>query len=593
MSQRLRLSLCLLAAGLLFGFHVHLKTTKIFSHPTWNAADETGQFWSEFAVHYRFAKFFAEQPIRQWHPLAQDATVQHPHIVNDWAEFAIAMEIPAGLSYRLAGKLNLPRPPLHVWVVWFDCLMSSLTLFSLFFLSRWLWQSDVAGLLAAVLYAALYPSYGRTVQNLFLKEDFAIPLIVLALAFTVRMLEANRERQALWACASGLVWVAALASWHLTPFVLTVLAAALVLVWLTNQLQEQRAALCWWVSVLAVGGLLVPVLWSKQFCLSPVMCLLIGVATASYVNGTRWRKWSILAIVAGALAVAGMFLQKSVTEYAHVYELFFAKLRYLGVKPEDPAKLSAEARSLWEGAFNTARGTEWWRSLMWCGPLSVIASVWAWKRTGATVRVFVLFAVLLAPLSWMVVRYFTFLGFAAAALAGGVWVMKPVWLRLLGVAAATWQLAMLDGKPMERIPPDPAAYRPVVDWIAARTPTNAVILAHIAESPVFWVHTGRSIILHSKFENREIRRRYEELLDSIYRDEKTFHAFARRYGADYFIYDTGFLLRAVDSRRYKANQMGELPADCAAVLFHNAPEQLKHFRLELTSGRFSVFSVAE
>jgi hypothetical protein len=593
MSERIRITLCLLAIGLLFGIHVHLKTTKIFSHPTWNGTDETGQFWSEFAVHYRFAKFFAEQPIRHWHQLAEDATIQHPQIVNDWAEFALAMEIPAGLSYRLAGKLNLPRPAFHVWVVWFDCLMSSLTLLALFFLSCWLWQSNVAGLLAAVLYAALYPSYGRTVQNLFLKEDFAIPFIVMALAFTVRMLEASRERQWFWGCASGLVWVAALASWHLTPFVLTVLAGALVLVWLTDQLQEQRTALCWWVGVLTIGGVVVPVLWSKQFWLSPVMCLLMGVATASHVNGARWRRWSVLVIVAGALAIAGMLLPKSVNEYAHVYELFFAKLRHLGVKPEEPAKLSAEARSLWEGAFNTAHGTEWWRSLMWCGPLSVIAGVGAWKRARPNVRVFVLFVVLLAPLSWMVVRYFTFLGFAAAALAAGVWAMKPAWWRFMGVAAAIWQLALLDGKPMARIPPDPAAYRPVVDWIAAQTPTNAVILAHIAESPVFWAHTGRSIILHSKFENREIRRRYEELLDSIYRDENAFHAFARRYGADYFIFDTGFLLRAADSRRYKANRMGELPADCAAVLFHNAPEQLKHFHLELTSGRFSVFSVAD
>ena len=36
--------------------------------------------------------------------------------------------------------------------------------------------------------------------------------------------------------------------------------------------------------------------------------------------------------------------------------------------------------------------------------------------------------------------------------------------------------------------------------------------------------------------------------------------FAQRLGAEYFVYDGGFLLAAPDSRRYKADRLGELPA---------------------------------
>jgi hypothetical protein len=177
-----RLGLCLAAVCLLYAVHVHLKTAKIFANPTWDAQDEVGQFWSECAFQYRFAKFFATHPVSEWGQLQHDRRVQYPDTIDDWAEFTVAMEAPVGVVYRW---LN-PSMPFHVFVVWYACLVSSLSLFAVFFLARALWRSDGAGLFASALYATLYPSYGRTVKNLFLREDFAIPLIIFALFFTVR-----------------------------------------------------------------------------------------------------------------------------------------------------------------------------------------------------------------------------------------------------------------------------------------------------------------------------------------------------------------------------------------------------------------------
>ena len=177
MKFRAQTVLCLALVSVLFAFHVHLKTQKIFRNPTWDEQDEVGQFWSEFAFHYRFAKFFAEHPASDWGRLAQDRDVQRPETINDWAEFTVAMEVPAGVLYRWLK----PAMPFHVFVIWYDCIVSSLSLFAVFFLARALWRSDGAGLVATIFYATLYPSYGRTVKNLFLREDFAIPLILLAL----------------------------------------------------------------------------------------------------------------------------------------------------------------------------------------------------------------------------------------------------------------------------------------------------------------------------------------------------------------------------------------------------------------------------
>jgi len=553
MSVRSRLLLSLAIVAGLYCFHVHLKTAKIFANPTWSATDEVGQFWSEFAFHYRFAKFFAEKS--DWSELNHDRSVQYPDTINDWAEFTVAMEVPVGVLYRWWQ----PAMPFHVFVVWYDCLVSSLTLFGVFFLARALWRSDAAGVFASALYAGLYPSYGRTVKNLFLREDFAIPLIVFALFFTVRALQEQKTRDQV---CGALFWLAALASWHLTQFVMAPFVLAAVIVYLGK---GETPRLPWLVIVMATGTVIIPVLRAKHVYLSPTMCVLYALALAVWINGGRKRATLVFAgWLVGFLAL-GWLLGKSYGEYAHVYQLFFYKLRYLGVKPVDPSRLPWEARLLWEGAFNTATWGEWWRSLQWCLPLSLVAMWSAWREKNVALRVVAVFTVLLFPLAWMVVRYFTFLGFAAAVVAAG----KRRWLI---VPAIVWQFAVLNFQPLERGSPDPASYKPVVQWICENTPTNAVVLAQISESPVLLAHTGRPIIMHSKFENARIRERYREMFDAIYGSEEQFSVFALKYGADYFVYDAGYLSA---ERQYKAGKTFDV--NCAAMLFARHPEGLQRF----------------
>lgn len=121
-SRWVRLAACLFLVALLYALHVHLKTQKTFRNATWDAHDEVGQFWSECAFQYRFAKFFAEHPVSDWGQLAHDQDVQRPDVINDWSEFTVAMEVPVGALYRWWK----PAMPLHVFVVWYDCIVSSL-----------------------------------------------------------------------------------------------------------------------------------------------------------------------------------------------------------------------------------------------------------------------------------------------------------------------------------------------------------------------------------------------------------------------------------------------------------------------------------
>ena len=572
MSPRSRTTLFVALVFLLFAFEVFFKTSKIFSNPTWNPRNEVGQFWSECAFQYRFARFFATHPVRDWGQLAHDANVQYPDKTDDWAEFTVAMEVPVGVLYRWSGALGVPLPPFHVFVVWYDCIVSSLSLFGVFLLARALWQSDGAGLLASAFYATLYPAYARTVRNLFLREDFAIPLILFALFFAVRVLQDNKVRDQILA---AVFWLVALASWHLTQFVMVVLMGAVVLVYLGKGETPRRP---WLVAIMTLGAVAVPVLRAKQFYVSPTMCLLYALSLAVWINGGRRKAIKVFAVSLVICLLLGALLQRSYGEYAHVYALFFYKLRFLGTKPDNPAALPWEARLLWEGAFNTATATEFWHSLGLCLPLSALAMCLPRREGGGSMRIFVLFTVLLFPLLWMVLRFFTFLGFAASALAAGVLVQRRLGWKLLAATAAVVQLAMLDFGPLERVQPKPAQYVPIVNWLKEHTPANAVILANISESPVFLAETDRPIILHSKFENQRIRDRYREFLESIYGSEDQFFQFAEKYGADYFVYDTGFLSAEKDSRRYKADKLGTLDPNCAVRLFDEHPERLTHFQ---------------
>ncbi|HVM60797.1 MAG TPA: hypothetical protein VMV72_08020 [Verrucomicrobiae bacterium] len=608
-----RLLICLAVVSVFYAFHVHLKTAKIFANPTWNAQDEVGQFWSEFAFQYRFAKFFASHPVGEWGRLHDDRDVQYPNAIDDWAEFTVAMEVPVGVLYRwIGGEPPHPNPlpqggrggtriPFHVFVVWYDCLISSLSVFGVFFLARALWRSGRAGLFASALYVALYPSYGRTVKNLFLREDFAIPLIIFALYFTIVALQRAVETDETAGYGSGeaggrvlpqflaaVFWLAALASWHLTQFVMAPFVVAAVVVYLGR---GETPRIPWLVLVLAAGSLMVPVLRAKQVFLSPTMCVLYALALAVWINGGRRRAILVFAGWAAALLALSTLTQRTHGEYAHVYELFFCKLRFLGRRPADPALLPWEARLLWESAFDTADWGQFWQSLTWCGPLALAAAMvlGSRKRGACATNIFIVFTLLLAPLAWMVVRYFTFLGFAAAVLAAGL-VTRRFWWKLIVFAAAVAQLVALDGKPLDR-QLAPEQYRPIVSWLEAHTPTNAVVLASIADSPVFLAETGRPIIMHSKFENQRIRDRYREMLEAIYGSEEQFYGFAKKYGADYFVDDVGFLYDGTESRRYKADKLGPLDPDCAAELFQHHPERLRHFKLETADERFAVFRV--
>jgi hypothetical protein len=155
-----------------------------------------------------------------------------------------------------------------------------------------------------------------------------------------------------------------------------------------------------------------------------MMCVLYALALAVWINGGRKRATLVFAGWVMGLLIVSALLPKSYGEYAHVYQLFVYKLQLLGVKPVNPANLPWEARLLWEGgAFETAPWHEFWRSLLWCGPLALGSMGYLFtsgKRNACATDIFIVFTLLLVPLAWMVVRSFVFLGFSVSVVGAGL-----------------------------------------------------------------------------------------------------------------------------------------------------------------------------
>jgi hypothetical protein len=90
------------------------------------------------------------------------------------------------------------------------------------------------------------------------------------------------------------------------------------------------------MAFLTSSALLLPVLRAKYFIFSPALMLgfaLLIVTRASLF--TKNRNIFIQGLVIGGCLVISLFIQQFLGTHSHVYELLFAKIRFLGMHPQD------------------------------------------------------------------------------------------------------------------------------------------------------------------------------------------------------------------------------------------------------------------
>lgn len=576
--------------------------------------DETCLFWTESAFHYRYAKMIAEgRPVP-----ALDRDVQFPEGAAPLREFTLGMEYAAGLSYR-AARVVAPWLPFHRWLVWFVCAFSSLSIVAAFVAGRALWGSETAAAVAAFAYGLSPLSFNRLIGN-YGREDFALPILFLFFALFLAALRAGpRRRRA--ALAASLLLATGLSVWHVSRFFATFffLLLAPVAIFLVADRDALRRTLRALVVVLLAAGLLLPALQEKAFLLSPgfllALALLVTIEAAHRLALTSRRAAILFVIAAALLLAAGRFLPSAEREYSHVTDLAAEKIRHLGRKPANPARLSYEARTMWVEAFESPSPAALLltlSTLLAWGTAALAASARALvaRRLDAPRALATLFAFFFLALFLLLERFSPFFIFFLAIVVPAVLPSRPALrtsvLALLTICAVYeasydlrfdrpnwWRNAVLSAFPPKNaeLVPNFGNNVRLVRWIRRHLPERAVLLTWYPTGPMVIAYTERPINLHSKFESAALRAKERRVMEALYGDEAGFYRVCRQLQSDYFVYQANLLLdNSPSSSRYMVDRL-RLPTTSAAFLFHYRPERLRHFTLVYQDSFYRVYKI--
>jgi tetratricopeptide (TPR) repeat protein len=587
-------------------------------NPGYTPAEDQGMFWSETAYQYRYAKMFAENDPHIWQTLKRDTRLQYPDGVDTWKDYTTFMEPFDGLAYRLFAPESIP---FHVFLLWFVAFFSSLTALLIYAVCQGLWKNRILALIAALSWMLMPASFMRQVSAIYLKEDFSLLFVAAFILLFIVGMEDKRRCIAILGSASLFI---ALASWHLSQFFFLLLMGCAALFFIFRTEWEKywtRNILIYLAGALAASCL--PVLLQRAFIISQPMLLCYALLAAIIIKkrferGGPARWWQKVAIFGSAFfffALSNLPFAAHFKEYAHVFELFIYKVRYLGVMPSDPSALPFEARVFWAGDFNGVTLDKLITAFKWYSPFI------------AAVPFFFLFGMVRGKLT----RQEQFLGVVFLGAGFIYWLIDRLSVFFAPVLCITLcimptlVLRMMDRKPSRKKtttenPVEWAAYfffgitmalnfsivnkmKPIIgeiaanktelfDWIRANTSPDDPFVGNFSDGPMILLYTGRPVVLNSQYENSFIRKRTVEFYKAYFGTENNLYAFCIKYGIRYVMARAA---AAIDEKpgtdRWNAAFVGPLQEKCAAALIQFAPQTMTHFAPVFDNAAYRIVQV--
>jgi hypothetical protein len=457
-----------------------------------------------------------------------DPRVEYPRLTDVPALDSVGQEFPIAWSYLLSGR----GVPLHVFSLWFMSIFTSVTAAGVYFLVLEVSGEVSWACLAVALFAVTEANY-RTLGWVLMREDFSVPFFALHLAMLAR---AARVRNIASMVLCALTLLVALATWHAMGFVVSLEILCLLAWYLRTGENPFDAPGSWIVPVLvALGSLGIPVLVRTGFLLSLPMRLSAALIVAAILAGRGLGR-----LAAGSAAIATLAVLSLVPalvggegpggDYAHVYELLFAKLRYLGELPRDPNALSFDARAMWQGPFITLGLDVWPRFFgvaLWLFVPAAVSAAWAWIRgmgRSAECLLASLAAIGLGG-AWLINRLM-FVPGMLLPVCGVVYLSRlRRWHHgvLVIAAALLWQgiaFARIHEDYVIRWYQPPAfllsEYRAVLAALPTLVPENEAVMADPMLSSAVLADTRRPIVLQPKWEEAEARRRLQDFVLTLF-----------------------------------------------------------------------------
>lgn len=571
------------------------KIVKVKHNSHFDPSSPGSLYYAEAAFHYRYAEIAANSAKSPFNIFKNDTAVQHPETINIFKYETVMMELLYGFLYRIV-NFGLP---FNLFLIYATCLFSSLTAAGVFLIARKLFKDDAIAFAAALFYATTPASYLRTAAGSFLREDFTLVFVLISVLLMMFQLEI--KSRPFLNIISGILIAFNLSSWHFNNFIYICMMPFFFWIFATRPAMLKN--FCYSFLLVFTAGFLIPVLKTRGLATSILMCGPYAILTAYFLSRSiekpLMRLLFLLAIFAVIMGIRSI-MSVNETAYSHVFDMFMEKLKFFLKKPDNPSLLSFSARQLWESAFNSPTPSELW----WFGkltfPLGLIGSfLLLWKERNSTGHgAFVAsLSIVLLLLSIMAKRILVVATpFLAITLGGCAFFDK----RRRYLKFGLFFLLILNSlgltlSPIESGRFTAASYRELFQWINSNTQTRDAFVAHIHVSPMILLNTGRPEVLHPKFENFFIRKKYEEFIGSIYSDdEEKLFKFCKKNQAGYLVYDWGFFITdGKDSMRYLGEAVPGISEKTMASRLHFSDPALRHFSPVFRNSAFIVYEAME
>lgn len=549
-----------------------------------------------------------------------------------------------GAEYVYAGAAGLlpDSQPLEQRVRWVSILLFCLSIPLLGLYARALfrgsnWALGITGALAAVCAANVARSSGVELS----RENLSLPLF-----FAFLWLEAESlSRPRRWPWALGAIITASLAvcTWDMVLYGLGLWWVCRLAPLFRDGRVSPTPVLPGLALGLALAGLLNPYLRAHGFWHSTLVLGIAATAAAERMEGRR--RWVVpLAVIASGLAL-NAFLNAG--SYGHFGSLIAAKLRFWNMKPADPTLLTFDQRILWTPALNSSTiplTQAFFPHILIPSFIGlVLCARWRPSETDRRARDVVVFFIVSLIAYVYFFRFHVFLiawmavvmgGWASWAAARGGW-RFPVSavVILVTVAGEAWhtfrkadpvtmaekRTLAAQGAPGAReaakiepfISMDPAQLRfqtELVEWLG-REHRGDPVLANFGISGPILAYAGCPVLLHPKFESRDIRERVREYAECLFtKPENALRDWAEARGAKWLVFSIGeFSPMGVDLQlRYMVNALDPGPETLARKLDRRVMDQLqvmarqptglpwdylRLFRLRWVNAKYAVFRI--
>jgi len=335
-------------------------------------------FHAESASHLRYTRMIAEgKGIPD-----VDRLAQWPEGLTVKEETSIFMEYFYGLCYRLFGGGASLEGFLRLVIP----LFFSFALFPVANVSSLIWGSRGAGIISGFLFAVALPLVARSSGFEYIREDFAVPLIILHLYFFILSIDdwhkegvsglentglgSGLSKRLVYTILSGVFLFLALASWQGTQFYLVPFSLILLVRSIFSHVpSESRKAEVLFVAIIIAGFLVIPYLKHSGGIFSVPLSILLAWLVVNLVatfdsrgrSGGRpvgaWGKRHWIYLLPSAVFVFVIFSllvlssKTYISQYSHFLSMIIYKLRFLE-KPADPRVLPFDVRTFWVGPFN-------------------------------------------------------------------------------------------------------------------------------------------------------------------------------------------------------------------------------------------------